>query len=250
MFESAKLKVERAEQHIAYLQRTFKAFVETNNYNLSVSEDPKTSRTTIKVHFSDYRPQEFALVIGDAVHNLRTALDHATWELIGLDSGTRDRYTTFPTGDDKVNYEASCNGIKTPRGDTKKFFIALAAYKSGPGVGLYTIHRLDITDKHTILIPSIHVALLKNVKLRHKEGGSITIGQADVNLGPNGEVFVVKTPAGAALEIDKEAKASFGIIFGEIEHLKFQPVIPTLMLLRDVISDTLGQFQLFVDKRV
>jgi hypothetical protein len=153
MFNGARLKIGRANQHIADLETAFHTFVKDNPHTIRSSGDPKTGRTIVRVHFDQPIPDTLALIIGDAIHNLRAALDHATWELIGLDGGTQDRYLKFPTGDNRINYEASCKGLKTPREDTKKFFIALAVYKGGAGNILYTLNLLDNADKPTVSAP-------------------------------------------------------------------------------------------------
>src|ERR1700730_11689190 len=93
------------------------------------------------------------MILADAIHNLRTSLDHATWELIRLDGGTQGRWTSFPTGSNQRDYEFSCNGIKTPRDDTKKFLVELATYKGGAGGKIYGLHLLDNAETHTIITP-------------------------------------------------------------------------------------------------
>ena len=41
-------------------------------------------------------PLRFGVLLGDCVHNLRSALDHAIWQTTLLDGGTTDRATQFP----------------------------------------------------------------------------------------------------------------------------------------------------------
>src|SRR5687768_16440862 len=129
MFEGALLKVKRAKEHICDLHIAFDGFVETHKYTLSVSQDPDSGTSAIDIDFSDPKPEHFALILGDAIHNLRTALDHAMWELMGHDRGQQHETLYFPTSKGrKAEYEAVCNGLKTPRDDSKKFFIALEAF--------------------------------------------------------------------------------------------------------------------------
>lgn len=96
-------------------------------------------------------PPTFALIIGDVVHNLRTALDHANWELRGQDGGKQDRYTKLPVGDDKTKFESQCHGIRTPRGDLPSFYIPFEFFNGGKGHNIFVLHDLDIIDKHMIL---------------------------------------------------------------------------------------------------
>lgn len=75
MFEGARLKVERADQHIHALERCLREFTEN-----SFTTRPHASGMDITYTFLA-PPSEVALILGDAVHNLRSALDHLTWEL-------------------------------------------------------------------------------------------------------------------------------------------------------------------------
>jgi hypothetical protein len=127
-----------------------------------------TGALTVEVHFHETIPTTFSLILGDAIHNLRTTLYHAAWELIGIDGGTQNRHLAFPTSGTQGDYEATCNGIKTSRDDTKKFLISLAAYPGGAGWKLYGLNRLDIADKHTFLTPIAGVARIWHLKVVHQ----------------------------------------------------------------------------------
>ena len=108
MFGSARLKLERAEYHISDIERQFAAFVRGKPHRFRIQSDPNTGVLAIRVRFVKEPPATLALIIGDAIHNMRIALDHAIWELVGLDGGTQDRYLKFPTGDNRIDFEASC----------------------------------------------------------------------------------------------------------------------------------------------
>src|SRR5689334_6111092 len=114
MFESAKLKIERAKHHIADVDASFTSFIQTHPHRLAMVVNPETGRMDIKVRLNHELPKSIALTVGDAIHNMRTALDHMTWEVVGRDKGTQDRWLKLPAGDNRVNYEATCQGIKTP----------------------------------------------------------------------------------------------------------------------------------------
>jgi hypothetical protein len=133
-FASARFKLDRAKQHIANLQRAFDVFVAQNPHALSFKAEPNTGSLLVQLRFKVDIPNSFALILGDAIHNLRCAMDHLTWELIGIDGGEQDRYLKFPTSHGtRQDYKATCNGMKKPRDDTKKFFAALEVYKGGKG---------------------------------------------------------------------------------------------------------------------
>jgi hypothetical protein len=107
-------------------------------------------------------------VIGDVVHNLRSALDHLAWQLVEASGGTpRDRpgepQTAFP-----IRTEAPRNGLRI-HGDVAppalKVVETLQPYnvlpESPADADLWHLHRLDIIDKHhgLLLAPARHEAV-------------------------------------------------------------------------------------------
>ncbi|MBI1329216.1 MAG: hypothetical protein GC166_04840 [Alphaproteobacteria bacterium] len=249
MFSNAYHKLERAKEHIADLQSRFTAFQQTNAYTVSLDYDPNTGLAIINTKVSGDAPMTMAMVIGDCIHNLETALDHATWEIIGLDGGTQDRWTKFPTGKNKVDYDASCNGIKTPRQDTKDFFVNLGAYEGGPGWRLYSLHELDITDKHMIIVPVISTVTIGSISIKSPSFGSATIDGATLKPGVDGKFSLGDLGAHARLKIDEEKKPTLDIRFGEVGGLVHRPVFGVMADYVEAVEGCLRDFSEFVKNR-
>src|ERR1700675_2981415 len=154
MFDGARLKIKRANHHIADLETQFTAFTAENLPHLSIQTNPERGQPYVLVSYGKEPPcADLALIIGDAIHNLRTSLDHLTWELVG--KGGQNRHLCLPTGDKRVNFEASCQGIVTPSQAVKDIFKSLEIFPGGKGDAIYRLNRLDNADKHTILTPVI-----------------------------------------------------------------------------------------------
>jgi hypothetical protein len=107
MFESAKLKLDWSNKHIGDLKSALDLFRQTYPDAVRIDHDVDTGKVTVILYARHEvpTPGNLSLIIGDAIHNLRTVLDHAMWELIGLDGGTQDRRTFLPTGDSRQKYE-------------------------------------------------------------------------------------------------------------------------------------------------
>ena len=250
MFESAKLKVQRAKHHIVDLKIASNAFVESHPHTLSIGSDPNTGEMTVEVRFREQIPSRLSLILGDAIHNLRTALDHATWELIGIDGGTQDRWLAFPFGNNQRDYETTCNGIKTPRDDTKKFFIGLAAYLGGGRQEIYGLHLLDNADKHTVLTPTLGVTSIHQMKVVNPDGAVMaTLTDNKFGMGPDGRARIMNLGRGLSVEFDQDADPTIEIFFGDVDMFEFQPVDQTVLRLADAVTDILGQFSEFVTNR-
>jgi len=250
MFESARLKIKRANHHIGDLKGTFTRMIEDSHGSFIIRDNPETGNL-VEVRFGETILTDLALMAGDAVHNLRTALDHATWELIGIDGGTQDKSTAFQTSANDRDYEAACNGIKTPRSDTKKFFISLAAFPGGAGEKFYHLHHLDISDKHKVVTPVIGIATVDHLKLMNPDGQvMVEVKNCSFRMGPDGSAGLVGGfgPL-ASVRVDQDAKATLRVLFGEVEFFQGLPLIKTLMELSDAVEVCMGQFEEFVVSR-
>ena len=73
-FKSARLKVERANKHILELNSVLQGFTNTDFYDLSTKKDPNTGHDVLQFRILKSIPEVMAPIIGDAIHNLRSAL--------------------------------------------------------------------------------------------------------------------------------------------------------------------------------
>jgi hypothetical protein len=74
------LKLRRAQEHIAAAGEAAAAWLSTDAYTIDRRTDATTGVTEALVRLRGQPPPELALLVGDAVHNLRAALDHAMYE--------------------------------------------------------------------------------------------------------------------------------------------------------------------------
>lgn len=249
MFESASLKLERADQHIADLRIACDAFT-SHRHNFHFRQDADSNSMIIDVTLNEPVPSSVSLIAGDAIHNLRTTLDHATWELIGLDGGEKNRWLTFPTARLRRDHEAACRGIKKCRTDTIEFLIAFAAYPGGGGEKLYGLKLLDDVDKHQVLTPVLSITEIKNAKVLDKNGQIVATFEGNrLTMGPDGRARLGIFAPDLTFVWDEHPEPSVEILFGNVEFFQCAPLVATLVHLRESVSDALGQFREFVDAR-
>ncbi len=103
-------KIERAKKHIADLERGIRAFHDTNPYLIVRETDPELGGPRWRVRIRKYPPLELAPVIGDAVHNLRSALDHLVVALVEANHGKVTNATEFPIFESPEAYETRAGG--------------------------------------------------------------------------------------------------------------------------------------------
>lgn len=147
-FAGPYAKLRRAEHFVRELERDRDERAEaTRRTARTVFEDGRPFLT-----FDDDASLQPGLIVGDAVHNLRAALDLMSSELAHLNGEDRNRIK-FPFG-------TSAAGLETQIKD-KRFTLAgsdavdllrrIAPYHGG-NQALRNLHDLDIQDKHTALI--------------------------------------------------------------------------------------------------
>ncbi|MBZ0248091.1 MAG: hypothetical protein K8F93_00385 [Burkholderiales bacterium] len=148
--ESAIAKIKRAESQVDDLNSRIVRFFDSSGYEIVSERDYGLDEEVWRFELRDQIPAEIAVVAGEVVHNVRSALDNLMCALAFAHSGsTRDTY--FPVGKD-------VNGLQTEiASKTKKLpqlardmIAALKPYKGGNDL-LYYLHDLNRTDKHVRL---------------------------------------------------------------------------------------------------
>lgn len=246
MFASAKQKIERADHHIADLERQFAIFVAEKPHRFSVKANSASSTLSLGIRFLKELPSSFAPIISDAIHNLRTALDHAAWEVVGIDHGTQDRYLQFPTGDNQINFEATCNGIKTPSQWVKNAFKAAEAFIGGKGMDLYQLCQLDNSDKHVEITPVLratghppfHIVAPDGHVLRTMESNTLTPASSGTTV-----VTVASIPSGFSVELEDDAKCPPSIFFSHPGGFISSPAVETLRRYAAKVGETIAEIE-------
>ena len=128
------------------------AFFQTNPYQVIVEDDPKTGDRVFRVRKVSEVPLDIIAVFGDAIHNLRSVLDHLAYQLVLANGGTPTNATAYPIFDDVKKYEAQRTAkVKGMNGAAVDLIDATKPYKRGND-DFWRLHYLDIVDKHRLLI--------------------------------------------------------------------------------------------------
>lgn len=235
------LKIERARHHINNLQSRVESFLANKPFVLMEKHRRRAGETDYYVEVRERIPTELPLIIGDAVHNLRGALDVTLFAMVG-DIEPRI-YFPFPRGERPTpeDIEQSIKKAHATAAGPKVVgtIKSLEPYIFGKGIALSCVHQLDVQDKHRLLILAGHRA-------------AILVGTGQENFLPNAliqatpttrRVIVLDAPEGAvALQIRRayatrhlpdpvnevRPQPDFAITFGDNELLAGTPVVETL----------------------
>ena len=140
---SAFLKVKWAEKQLTDLGDARVSFLGANPYYGVPKFNRETNRTQFILESVPDIPPEISLLLGDAVHNLRTALDHLACELV-RSTGVSEPKVYFPICESENAYKAESDGkTKGMPPEAKKLIDRLCPYDGGNYL-LWGLHRLDI----------------------------------------------------------------------------------------------------------
>src|SRR5215469_9755908 len=143
------LKIDRARKHIADLDGERVKFLGINPYSGVARFNPETKITEYVLESLPDIPDCIPLILGDAIHNLRVSLDYLACELV-RSVGERTKGVYFPICESLEKYEAESRGkTKGMPDEAKKVIDGMKPY--GRNSTLWTLHDLEIIDKHRLL---------------------------------------------------------------------------------------------------
>ena len=149
------LKIKRAKEHVADLERQLRAFLNTGPYKVAAKHDTQTRKLIYYVASAEPIPDCVPLVAGDAIQNLMSALDHLAYQIVCSDTGDNPpnpNWIYFPIADDVVKYEAKKRGkIEGAHQDTFDAIDTIKPYKGGNDL-LWALYRLNNVEKHRLLL--------------------------------------------------------------------------------------------------
>lgn len=220
LFSNSMMKLRRAEQFITELETELNRYRKDNPFQASWAFDqtPPSVRIDLKA-ITDFP----GAIVGDALHNMRTALDLMASELVRL-TNQSDRNVYFPFGNSAQELEKEIkrkNFYKAGQ-DAVDLLWKYAPHRGGNET-LRALHDLDVRDKHK----------------------SLLLMGSTMNLKVSG-VYNVET-----LEADNPPTVEGDVhyVFPEPDAFKGQPVIETLKELMRLVSGILEAFASMVALR-
>lgn len=153
--KNPKLKIERAKEHLDILDNELIKFQDAKPFRVTCYENIEHTLYIMKCEIPIIDPR-LAIIAGDAVYNLRSALDHIAWQLALTTTDTpRDR-TAFPIVD--VNTSKKRTTFDNITGDIPIEAIneikLLQPYNRGTSYQadlLWQLDKLCNIDKHRVI---------------------------------------------------------------------------------------------------
>ena len=232
LFVDAKLKIERANEHIEDFRKRVEKFAKTIPYTFSVEHDAERGYHVLTFEAGGGVPRSISLALGDALHNLRTALDYVAFEIVTRADGATN-FIKFPIREDRDKLKAALTGgeMKVAGSDIIELILdVIQPYPGGNASALFVLHSLDICDKHFQLTPVFTVVSA----LVSGRAGLTTIENTVFMVDEGGKMRIVAQPG--PFKFQGQVQPAFQVLFGKGQPFEGQAVIPTLHQLSQLIS--------------
>ncbi len=172
-FHGARRKIGRANKHIAELDTLILSLEET----ATVQQNRETGNQELVHALPEFMTvaDDISLIAGDVIHNLKTALDFAWISLLRREvPGANLDRAKFPVYPTRRELEAALNGIPINAAVHPAIFNLIVAdvqpFSGGKNEVVYTLHRLDIADKHLLLPGLVPLAGIKGIVVQRQDG--------------------------------------------------------------------------------
>jgi hypothetical protein len=185
---SAQKKLARGIQQIKRLQREAKAFVDSEPYAFEIEPERRSPNEILYRCFAIERkapPRNWPLLAGEAIQNVRSALDHAVWAAWrGVATNTGDgNHTQFPICDDQDSWKGKqwqLKGVPSPVRTVVKRAQPYERVPQAPKLApLANLRTLSNTDKHRTLATFASIVWFETVGV----SSGVTIDEWDVAAG-------------------------------------------------------------------
>lgn len=257
--EGPRAKIERAERHINDLHAEISRFHESIPYEVTVEVDAESGYRLWKVTKVISPPRELALIAGDAIHNLRSALDHVFCQLVVANGRKVDRQDSYPVCAGSKEFDLVGKQLRKRDRISADALTAIRStrpYKGGNDA-LLRLHRLDIADKHREIFlvgaafRSLHLPAFKipgyperHLPLMAKAFRQFAFRPADRNFPLEvGDVLFREPPDFGAYN---PPGFNFEVAFGEGEVVQGESVLECLNHFLSETRKAVGRFERLV----
>ncbi len=256
------LKIERAHHYLEAINKAVRDFISEDNQIVTFEPDPDIPENyLVKIKFKSFPVQPLPLIVGDALQNLRSSLDHIALVLTIRHSGEAiskdvERACQFPIiGDTSkkgvhgmgpqmwASNSGGMIGMASPK--AQSIIEGLQPYQHGKDFDahpLWVLNELCNRDKHRVLnmvtgvINTLQIVPGSLVNCRHGPGEIIPLGRT-----VNGEIQIASVPLE---KIDPDLQIGMNINF--TLKVVFSGILPAQLN----VIDTLGEIHRYITEEV
>jgi hypothetical protein len=234
-------KIARARKHLDDLASETRAYLRSQPPPIALLSETTSHGTLIlRLRLQRRIPDALPLILGDCVHNLRSALDILACDIIRHAGGTITQDSGFPIVGDAARLPAAITKRLQGAGSSAQNAVAACQPFKGADNPLWALHQLDIVDKHRVLLTvagagtGIDIGDMAGHQLRQKakEAGfswadgievpNLFIRSARIDCYEDGAI-VAEQPVGEGID---RIKYGFDIAVSEPSLVECKPIVP------------------------
>lgn len=228
------LKIERAKHHINDLNGQISEYLVMKPIEFWIRQGKNPPQRTVYTKAEPPIPDGFALIVGDAINNIRSALDHICFAMVESKmQGKQDRKKIgFPFAKDAEDLHSAISQRKMNLASENVIqeFHALKPYPSGDRY-LSAIQDLNNSDKHHTIVTAVTGAEMTWPQLKDfLPSALIPQHAADTVIQTMGDFCVSLDPTNPIEIFDKKANSqpTIHIGFGQGEALENDAFVAAL----------------------
>lgn len=245
VLKGPRLKVKRAYRHIEEIMSRTDP-LDSSLYEITFDKKsmfPDDNTPGLYIHYRPVQPipETIALVIGDAVHNLRAALDHLVTGIVRtVQPGARQHFPIHPKRENLVTAPVLAL-IEEALPNATRLLLEEVRPENGPNEALWRFNDLDNDDKHNLVLPTVTVIAVNNLNITNRNNGGV-LRDCAVGGDANGPIGIYGAPNFTGTVHNKPTVA-VSVRFGQGSPFQNEPVIPTLTKIAGLVSHTLDKFE-------
>jgi len=242
-----KARLVRAKEQTDGLKEEINRFVNSPGHRFPVEWNEERTEATGRVFF-DPMPDthRWAVLVGEVLHDLRSALNGLVWQLVIRNGDVPSRQTEFPIFLDKQRYETE--SVIKLRGTSDRVKDQIARMQpftlepeKAPDVALWLLHELNIVDKHRLVLPVVNALTKARSTPELPEGMTLSVsrqvGHGSVvtrisAAGPQPEGLHIQVATGYNVSIDAGSAPK------DVARLLYTCVLET----QNAIATFIGEF--------
>ena len=241
--DGVKEKIERAKKHIEQFAINARKF-ERDAYTVRLEPDIDARNLSVFAVATGLGdpPIQLSLLAGEAVHQLRSSLDHVVFILA---KKTPKRSRQFPIFIERDEYESSAPCmIKGVSLRAEAIIEAAQPFHLVPSDKhpLRMLNKLNNTDKHQVIPVCSIYASHTTIDFGGGPWYTINWGVARAVVKDGTKIGTVPLPHGYTPEMKMDSQALFTVAFAKIGNTQLEPVVPLLIEITDFVDGLIGQF--------
>lgn len=250
VFEGAWVKLDRAKSHIVELAKGIRSYGDLDHMYLYEEHDVETNQIHTKVKIDQPIPAELAAILGDALHNLRSALDILVYDASKDHPDFNPTTPAFPIGRDKTEYNSKADRhLQYAPQEVRDLVDTMMPYDTDEA-WLWRLHNANIEDKHRLLIPvgsmvrSINPGISMEVPWQDEpiQAPQLFIRPAENQYPLEDGDVVFSRPADATGD-NLQPEARIEIAFGNSQAFDGMRLLPTLETLTAEVEEAVKAFE-------